>query len=128
MLTMLLGGLWHGANWTFVLWGGIHGSGLAIERKVRQVLKLPDARHMTEEHNRRSLLDARTWVRRIIIFHLVCLAWVFFRAPSIGDALGLLSGLGVFTWRSEFTTALVFLAFYSVPLLAMDMANEYRAE
>ena len=37
MITMLLGGLWHGAAWTFVIWGGLHGSGLAVERFARDL-------------------------------------------------------------------------------------------
>src|SRR5437879_1506047 len=65
-LTMLLGGLWHGANWTFVVWGGIHGGGLAVERKFAQ--------GVTAAHGR-----FWKWVRRIFIFHLVCMAWIFFR-------------------------------------------------
>ncbi len=69
MLTMLLGGLWHGAAWNFVLWGGMHGSGLAVERLV---------------DGRREAETVR-WplVRWFITFQLVCLAWVFFRAYNL---------------------------------------------
>src|SRR5215207_5592494 len=64
MLTMLLGGLWHGAAWTFVVWGGIHGAGLAVER---------------------WLADRRER-RRLVTFHVVCAAWIFFRADSFDRA------------------------------------------
>src|SRR5205085_10813507 len=43
MLTMLLGGLWHGANWTFVVWGGIHGAGLAVERLLTGESEIRDS-------------------------------------------------------------------------------------
>jgi alginate O-acetyltransferase complex protein AlgI len=70
MLTMLLGGLWHGAAWTFVVWGGIHGVGLCIERATGW-----------RPHTR-----AQEWLGRILTFHVVCLAWIFFRADSFGTA------------------------------------------
>ena len=76
LLTMLLGGLWHGAAWTFVIWGLIHGLGLAIERgRKRQVA------------TGRAL-----WTQRLITFHIVCLAWIFFRADSLPTA-------GTLLWR-----------------------------
>ena len=76
MLTMLLGGLWHGAAWTFVIWGGIHGAGLAIGRFRRGGL----AREATP-----------AWacgVQRIITFQLVCFAWIFFRAGREASTRG----------------------------------------
>src|SRR6202035_2157890 len=62
LLTMLLGGLWHGANWTFVVWGGLHGGGLAVERKL--------TRGATPARKRLP-----KWASRILIFHFVCLSW-----------------------------------------------------
>src|SRR5438477_4300783 len=88
MLTMLLGGLWHGANWTFVVWGGIHGAGLAAERALR-----------IEDGAAPAPSLVRSWMRRIVVFHLVCIAWIFFRAPSIPAALNMLGGFGVWHWR-----------------------------
>lgn len=81
MLTMLLGGLWHGAAWNFVLWGGIHGAWQVLER--RGVL-LGGA----EPEGRRTRL-----LRGLITFHVVCLAWVFFRAETFTTALSLLGRL-----------------------------------
>jgi len=77
MLTMLLGGLWHGAAWTFVVWGGIHGVGLAIERAVGW--------HPTS--------TAARWFGRVLTFHIVCFAWVFFRADSFHTAWQVLERL-----------------------------------
>jgi alginate O-acetyltransferase complex protein AlgI len=111
MLTMLLGGLWHGANWTFVVWGGLHGASLAVERKFG--LDGPGGR---------SVLGK--WVRRIIIFHVVCLSWIFFRAQSLGAAWAMLKGMGTWTWRPEFPAAILFLALFSIPMMLLDLALE----
>ncbi|HZU19999.1 MAG TPA: MBOAT family protein [Gaiellaceae bacterium] len=70
LLTMLLGGLWHGAAWTFVVWGGIHGLGLAVERATGW-----------RPHTR-----AQQWLGRLVTFHVVCLGWIFFRADSFSRA------------------------------------------
>ena len=79
MLTMLLGGLWHGAAWTFVVWGGIHGAGLARERFVRD---RRTARGLGPPRDTAT----RRWVGRIVTFHVVCFAWIFFRADSFARA------------------------------------------
>ena len=68
MLTMLLGGLWHGAAWTFVLWGAFHGVWLALHRLVTETFP---GRPRTPR-----------WLRVVVTFHLVCLGWVLFRAGS----------------------------------------------
>jgi alginate O-acetyltransferase complex protein AlgI len=72
LLTMLLGGLWHGASWTFLLWGGIHGSLLALERFK--------ARHLPALRVPRLLSVPLT-------FLAVTLAWILFRADSLAEAL-----------------------------------------
>ena len=75
IITMVLGGLWHGAAWTFVVWGAIHGLGLALERRRFRV---------------GQSWSRRPWVSRLVTFHIVCFAWVFFRADSLGTAATLL--------------------------------------
>jgi len=74
LITMLLGGLWHGASWKFVLWGAMHGVWLATERIldpfISSIPKIP-----------------RKMAGWILTFHFVCLAWVFFRARSFEQAL-----------------------------------------
>jgi alginate O-acetyltransferase complex protein AlgI len=79
LATMLLGGLWHGAAWTFVAWGGIHGLGLAIERLRRD---LRAARGQGEPPDTRL----RRFLGRLVTFHVVCFAWIFFRADSFDRA------------------------------------------
>ncbi len=82
LLTMILGGLWHGANWTFVIWGTIHGTALVLERVVK------------ERWVRRDLPSIPVHVGQwLLTFTIVTLAWVFFRAPSFGDATGVLGAL-----------------------------------
>ena len=90
MLTMLLGGLWHGAAWTFVLWGGIHGVGLAVERAWPAILR---TLRMPESALARVPQRVKTAAGRLLTFHVVCLAWVFFRAPDVGTAFAVLGRL-----------------------------------
>ncbi len=76
LLTMLLGGLWHGANWKFVFWGAMHGSILAVEKKLATIFP--------------SYLNPTRWWSKGLAwfwtFHFVCFCWIFFRATSFADA------------------------------------------
>ncbi len=121
LTTMLLGGLWHGANWTFVVWGAIHGLGQSVERTFRTWT----GRKEVQGENPRV---AHLWLQRILIFHLVCMGWVFFRAESIGKAVHFLGGLGTITWQPHFLVAYKFLALFTVPLLLLDLTLEARGE
>lgn len=125
MMTMLLGGLWHGANWTFVVWGGIHGIGLSFERLLQRI---GGVTRSESEAGARSLLRPSSWVCRIIVFHLVCLSWIFFRAPSVTAAFQLLHGLGTWTWRPEYFTAFKFLGAFAVLLFVVDLLLEASGE
>jgi alginate O-acetyltransferase complex protein AlgI len=126
MLTMLLGGLWHGANWTFVIWGGIHGAGLSIERFVRRVLGYETQAATSGDAPAGGLVSV--WINRVLIFHLVCLSWVFFRATSIQEAFHMLSGVGRIEWIPEYGTAFMFLAAFTIPMFLLDLVNERRGE
>lgn len=89
VVTMLVGGLWHGAAWTFVLWGLLHGVGLATTRAWASLRK------------RLGITKRNTPASRVasalITFHFVCVAWVFFRAETVSGALGLLRQLSTFS-------------------------------
>jgi alginate O-acetyltransferase complex protein AlgI len=76
MITMVLGGLWHGAAWTFVLWGTFHGCGLVVEHMLGGRLRLP------------------AWLRWLVTFHLIVFSWVLFRSPSLADVGTFLARLG----------------------------------
>ena len=80
MLTMLLGGLWHGPNWTFVVWGFLHGLYLVIQRLTAGLL----GRLVGFLHVPRTVTNA---VAIALVFLLTSLTWVFFRAQTLGDAL-----------------------------------------
>jgi D-alanyl-lipoteichoic acid acyltransferase DltB (MBOAT superfamily) len=82
MLTMLLGGLWHGASWNFVIWGGLHGLYLSFERAVLFRIGWWNGHSIA----------ART-LRVLVTFHLVCFAWIFFRAHGFAQSRTLLANL-----------------------------------
>src|SRR5437763_8122083 len=82
MLTMLLGGLWHGAAWKFIAWGALHGGGLAVERMLEPWL------------GRRTQSPAAKVIATLVVFHFVCLAWIFFRAEDFAVARLFIAGLG----------------------------------
>lgn len=113
LTTMLLGGLWHGANWTFVVWGAIHGGWLAAERVLG----------IGEVNSKESW--ALSWLKRVLLFNLVCLTWVFFRANSIRDALHFLGGLSIWEWQSVYGSSFVFLCIFSIPMFLLDLELEY---
>ncbi|HLA67981.1 MAG TPA: MBOAT family protein [Acidimicrobiia bacterium] len=84
MLTMLLGGLWHGAAWTFVVWGGLHGLYLATHRAFGAY----------EPRGRPPAPGARDVWKLIANFHLVGFAWIFFRADTFKQAWDYVIGFG----------------------------------
>jgi alginate O-acetyltransferase complex protein AlgI len=122
MLTMLLGGLWHGAAWTFVVWGAIHGAGLVAQRWWADRWRPePDGAPMAAGGSPSpgtfpvavgggggvGTLEAAPRVtgtpwrtpaplRVLVTFHLVCLAWIFFRSPDLGTAWQMIGRL--ITW------------------------------
>lgn len=105
LVTMLLGGLWHGAHLKFVVWGGIHGVGLAIE-KLLSNLKLVNIN--SEKHSTRLVWG-------IITFNVVCLSWIFFRANDFNAATDMLSQ--IFTNFGIKTVPDIALAFSDVFLV-----------
>lgn len=118
MLTMLLGGLWHGASWNFVIWGGLHGGALAVNRawqrstigKTKKPVEAtayrtaapPEAepkkilRAQEDSLEKNEPITLRTVLSVAATFHFVCVAWVFFRAQTFAQAkLLLLRTVGV---------------------------------
>jgi len=81
VLTMLIGGLWHGAGWTFVFWGALHGFGLAFERR------------RADRRKTRGGSKPRAWLSWLVTFNFVCFAWIFFRAESFGQATSVIERL-----------------------------------
>ncbi|WCT75355.1 MBOAT family protein [Sphingomonas naphthae] len=93
-LTMVIGGFWHGAKWTFVVWGAIHGIVLVIERLAARALDADDGDLMPR------------WLGVIVTFHVVLVAWIFFRAESFAGAMDYLAGLAGSTATSAVVTPL----------------------
>jgi alginate O-acetyltransferase complex protein AlgI len=88
MITMTLGGLWHGASMTFVFWGVYHGLGLAVERWLGERRGSGAAGEGGDEA---QWSVGRRWLGRLITFHFVCIGWVFFRAINFETAVQLLT-------------------------------------
>lgn len=82
MLTMLIGGLWHGANWQMIFWGALHGGALVIHKTFREQSDLHDV-HVTN----RILKQAVTAVSILGTYLFTCLCWIFFRAQSFSSAI-----------------------------------------
>jgi alginate O-acetyltransferase complex protein AlgI len=87
LITMALGGLWHGASWTFVVWGLLHGLLLIVHRFLQELCQ--------RRHRLRRVLQSAPGVaaRVLTTFLAVSLCWIFFRAPSFHDALLMFRGL-----------------------------------
>lgn len=84
-LTMFIGGIWHGANWTFIIWGAIHGGALVVERFLVSLFGEP----------RTTAARVGRW---LITFHVVTLAWVFFNARDISVAFDVLGNIVKMLW------------------------------
>lgn len=112
MITMLLGGLWHGASWNFVVWGGLHGIFLCVERLIKNLRKKSDA--VTE--------TASTWSNfglAVLTFILVNITWVFFRAQDFTKAmLMLLSMFGVIPGAPKFVST---LDIYKIAIITLSV-------
>jgi alginate O-acetyltransferase complex protein AlgI len=104
VVTMLIGGIWHGAGWTFFIWGALHGFGVAFnqwwDQRRRKLKRKP---------------RQQWWIKAICVFvtfHFICLAWVFFRAASVQQAWDVLARLGAL--KLEMTNLLT--PVFSIPL------------
>ena len=110
LIVWLLVGLWHGAAWTFVVWGLLHGAYLVVHALAR----------------RGGLTPSWTWLNRIITFVAVVVAWVFFRAPTLGVAADVLSamagGHGLSPIDASARVPLALLAMVAAGLLWVNVA------
>lgn len=119
LTTMLLGGLWHGAAWTFVIWGALHGLWLACHRLIAG--SRPSAKAI-----RFSCVRLLKWFGT---FHLVCLTWLLFRADSFHHAAQLLVALTVeWHWSSFTQSCLTLLLFFVAPWLLFEAWLEIKKQ
>ena len=82
LIVFLLSGLWHGANWTFLTWGGLHGIYLILSHRTARVRE-----RLCQLTGLSALPEFHKFIKVFVTFHLVLLAWVFFRSNSVSDAL-----------------------------------------
>ena len=117
ILTMLLGGLWHGAGWSYILWGAIHGVGQSIERLFRTRHATADSRN-SAFGSRNSALDI---AKGLLTFHVVAFAWIFFRAGA-ADAEGLATVRLLLASLSDWTAPATLLTWTAAIFLALGFA------
>lgn len=110
MITMVLGGLWHGAGWGFLLWGALHGMYVAVERAFR-------------ERAERSGRDAHMrQLPTIFVFLIVSLTWIPFRSPTFSNAVDVFTGLFRPVDGQQLLAAPVVLALLGVATMVIDAA------
>jgi alginate O-acetyltransferase complex protein AlgI len=102
LLTMLLGGIWHGAAWSFALWGTLHGAMLSIERFFLGLFGLSPVEGVRDWHPVMRLLGI------LLTFHLVCLCWVLFRAADLERAGQMIMGLAQWQQPVQLLTPFLF--------------------
>lgn len=116
MLTMLIGGLWHGARWNFVIWGGLHGIYLALHKLWLSLRKAtPDVGALPR-------LTLRSLAGILFTFLLVDFAWIFFRSATLSEALGFIRGILTLRGGLEAVPVnlLAKLAFYAALVFFID--------
>ncbi len=124
MITMLLGGLWHGASWTFVIWGALHGIYLAAHKLILKLRNVPpDRLHLRGPSNDNPPWRSPTaFLSLLFTLHLVMLTWIFFRAPSLHAAIDYLKG--ILTLRGDasgLADSVKLIAFYVALVLLVDI-------
>ena len=118
MATMLIGGFWHGAGWTYIIWGGLHGLYLSAHKLML------DARAESSSDAAPMGLPSRIF-KTVFTFHLVCLTWIFFRAKDLSAVGEYLAGLGS-GWSQLNSYYLLPAVFYVLLVLLLDWACWYK--
>ena len=112
-VVMLLGGMWHGAAWSYMVWGGAHGVALASERVLRDHVRLPDK------------LAIRV-LRTSLVFGYVTAAWLLFKLPDFGNVVDYVTAISHNTDMSGSSDTRWFIAMYSIPVVAYHFIRAYR--
>ncbi|HTJ52545.1 MAG TPA: MBOAT family O-acyltransferase, partial [Cyclobacteriaceae bacterium] len=120
MTTMLLGGLWHGANWTFVIWGGIHGAALAFHKFI-----LGDKKVETRFTFNGPASLVKFVFNVLFTFLIVLFAWLFFRAADLKTAITILSH--IFNWTSSDLIGdfIIVTTLYFSVIILLDVVEYY---
>ncbi len=120
MLTMLIGGLWHGAAWTFVAWGGLQGIYLCAHRFYQE------RTHSVGAHNRPGRFRLTDIAPAIVTFQFVCLAWIFFRSASFQQAFDVIGGIVTLQGGEVDGAFLALLALLATFSVAIDVSQRNR--
>ncbi|WP_234737017.1 MBOAT family O-acyltransferase [Tellurirhabdus bombi] len=104
MITMVLGGLWHGAAWSYAIWGLAHGLALALERLLSDKVRSP-------------LLRLHPVLKGTMVFCFVSLAWLLFKLPEFNQALAYLRAIATNTHRPHDGLIISFIMIYSTPVV-----------
>ena len=114
MATMLLGGLWHGANWTFVVWGGLHGIYLWVEKFFRDKKAIVNKEDIKKDNQFTGFFYA------LLTFMLVNITWVFFRSHSFGKSWQMLESMfGAADGKPLLTTLSILKVAIIVPIIVL---------
>ncbi len=113
MITMLLGGLWHGANWTFVVWGALHGLYLSVEKLMVDFRKKANVTPLEIKEVKSKTLP--NFLLALLTFFFINVTWVFFRAPNFTSAWQLLTAM--FTAAPKAEVLLTTLSIIKVSLI-----------
>jgi D-alanyl-lipoteichoic acid acyltransferase DltB (MBOAT superfamily) len=125
-----ISGLWHGANWTYVIWGSLHGFYYFLEHSIKKMIK-----YFFGGIRLKSIFRL---IPVILIFFLVCIAWIFFRAKDIGTAWYILSSIftnplsklyfGISRWETFLSIILIFLLLFVEYLQLRGIVSQYFSE
>jgi D-alanyl-lipoteichoic acid acyltransferase DltB (MBOAT superfamily) len=119
-ITMVLGGLWHGASWNFVFWGGLHGVALALHKAWRSLNPFERA------FDNKWFAAGWTLVSRALTLSVVLVGWIFFRAESWGDATTFLQRLFfVESSGTHFTSPYILAAVLAVVIVHLVVPKDY---
>lgn len=112
MITMLLGGLWHGADWKFLAWGGLHGLGLVFH-KLFMIWKIKS--NINSKCNSNSVAKMYSFISSLLTFSYVNFCWILFRADSFNDAFCFIKG--IFTWQTGINYIFVYFIIYLIVII-----------
>lgn len=121
LVTMLLGGLWHGASWNFIVWGAMHGIALSVHKTWVMITGKP-----------LSKINGRWWYKTIAVlvtFHFICFCWIFFKAGSFTDASNMIYQIfhdfDFSIWGAFFTNYKSVLAMIMLAALLHTIPDDY---
>lgn len=122
MMTFIVSGLWHGANWTFIIWGMIHGIFQIIEKS----LGISNKNYI--DNNKKFNHNIKSFAHTIITFYIVNIAWIFFRMPTISDAINYIYRIHSFTSGKSFidnNNNLLMTVIAILAVLLKDLLGEF---